>query len=657
MASKPRPKFAPRAKPAATKPSVRIALPRPWLRRMLWCAGFCLSILALLLFWMAREAAAIDVSQLNQVPERTQIYDFRGRTIGVLHGENRIFIPIQDVPLVFREALLAREDNRFYDHGGVDWFGVIRAAIRNVKEGDIVQGASTLTMQLSRNRFELTGRNFKRKLVEAMLSRRLEQHYSKDQILEAYINIVYFGAGQYGLEQASRAYFEKPAKDLTLSESAMLVGLIRSPNRFSPFRDLDGACHEMGMVLDRMVETRRLDQEIANVAKAVIPAIRPPHRRSMADSWSMDLIRNELDLILDSQNITHGGLRVFTTLDLDIQNAAELAMEEHLASFENDKGYSQQTRAQFSTLSAALPKDAPPVQPKYLQGAAVFIDNATGGLRAVVGGRDVRQSRFNRAMQANRQVGSLFKPFVYGAAFEAGLSTSANIDDGPIRSGEIARAPRSWRPQNSDGTFHGMQPISYGLIRSRNTMSVRVGNYAGLERVRAMADRAGIASDIPRFPAIYLGAFESNLRAMVSAYTAFANRGVRPRPHVITEIQDRFGKRVFLTGMVSTRTMSAGAAVATSRILAQVMQPGGTAAGAASYGVDFPCAGKTGTTDNYRDAWFIGYNALLTGGVWVGFDQRDQGLSKGYGARLSMPIWAKVMVAAKQSGYQFGPLP
>ena len=616
-----------------------------------------LALFAGILFYFEREAAAIDISNLNEVPERTQVYDLRGRLIGVLHGENRIFIPISEVPAVFKEALLAREDNRFYEHKGVDWFGVLRAAFRNVREGDIVQGASTLTMQLARNRFALSGRNFQRKIVEAFLSRRIEARYSKDQILEAYLNIVYFGAGQYGLEQASRMYFEKPARALNLGESAMLVGIIRSPNRYSPFRNPEGAAAEMNMVLDRMVETDRLAPAAAVVAKQSPPAVRPPSRRNPADSWAMDVIRRELELILDAHNIADGGLRVFTTLDLDLQKAAEDGLEEHLGAMERAPGYNAPTRAAHTAAIAGLAADQEPPEPAYLQGAVVVIDNATGGIRTMVGGRDVRQSRFNRATQAKRQVGSLFKPFVYTAAFEAGLSPGGSLDDGPIRPGEIAGAARNWRPQNADGTYGGMTPIATGLARSRNTMAVRAGNIAGLPRVRQMADRCGLAADIPNYPSVYLGSFECTLRDLTSAYTAFPNRGVRARPYVVTEIQDRYGRRVYLAALTATPSFSPRAAATTSRMLEAVMRPGGTAAAAITRGVDFPAAGKTGTTDNYRDAWFVGYTGLLTTGVWVGFDERNRGLAQGYGSRLSLPVWVKVMRTAKEAGYQFGNLP
>jgi len=635
--------------------------PRRWLRRllarMLLLASVALALFAVVLYFFARRAAAIDISALDNLPERTMIHDFRGREIGALHGENRVFIPLADVSPHMIDAVLAREDNRFYKHGGVDWFGVARSMVRNLEAGEIVQGGSTITMQLSRNRFPLGGRTYGRKILEAMLARRLEARYSKDQILEAYLNIIYFGSGQYGIAQASKTYFEKPAANLNLAESAMLAGLIRSPNTFSPFRNEVGARREMADVLDRMAATGRIEQRVAEATKKAVPHLRPESRRWIADTWAMDLVRRELDLFLEPEHVARGGLRVFTSLDIDLQNAAEAALEDHLASFETASGYPFETRAGYAARLAALPEDAPQPEPAYLQGAVVVIDPFSGGIRAMVGGRDPQHSRFNRAWQARRQVGSLFKPFVYTAAWQRGLKPGQQISDGPLAPGEIAGAARNWQPRNADRTYQGMQPAWWGLVKSRNTMSVRVGNTAGLDNVRAIADQAGLHPNPPRFPSIYLGSFESTLRDLTAAYTAFPRGGSRARPFVISEIQDRDGRLVFRSTQLALPVCSKQSATTTSNIMRQVMQPGGTGASAARFGADFPSAGKTGTTDNYRDAWFVGYTSLLVGGVWVGFDSPRQSLSEAYGSRMALPVWARLMSAARDSGYKFGPLP
>lgn len=635
--------------------------PRGWLRRqvgrLLVLASLALALFAVVLFFFARKAAAIEISALGDLPERTMVFDHRGREIGALHGENRVYITLSEVSPDMIDAVLAREDNRFYDHGGVDWFGVLRSLVRNIEAGEVVQGGSTITMQLARNRFPLGGRTYGRKVLEAMLARRLEARYSKDQILEAYLNVIYFGSGQYGLQQASKTYFEKPASRLNLAESAMLAGLIRSPTTFSPFRNPEGALGEMRDVLDRMAATGRIDDHRAQATKKAVPHVRPESRRRISDTWAMDLTRRELDLFLDPEHVARGGLRVFTALDIDLQIAAEAFLEEHLASFESAARYPFETRAGYAAKLAALPEEENPPEPTYLQGAVVVIDPFSGGIRAMVGGRDPAHSRFNRAWQAKRQVGSLFKPFVYTAAWQRGLQPSHQISDGPLAPGEIAGAARNWQPRNADRTYQGNQPAWWGLVKSRNTMSVRVGNHAGLDNVRKMADLAGLESDPPRFPSIYLGTFESTLRDLTAAYTVFPRGGSRVRPFVISEIQDRDGKLVYRTGSVALPVCSKQSAAATSQILRKVMEPGGTGASATRFGVDFPSAGKTGTTDNYRDAWFVGYTSLLVGGVWVGFDSPRQSLPEAYGSRMAMPVWARLMAAARDAGYLFGPVP
>lgn len=636
---------------------VQKARRRLWIGRALLLFALGLAVLAAQLWWFARQAGSHDLSRLAEVPERTQVYDCRGRLIGSLHGENRVFVPLSEVSPYFIDALLAREDSRFYRHRGVDWFGVVRAAVRNVREGGVVQGGSTITMQLARNRYPLGGRTFGRKVVEAMVARRLESRYSKDQILEAYVNVIYFGSGQYGLEQASRAYFEKSARDLNLPEAAMLAGLIRSPNNFSPFRDLDAARGEMAEVLDRMAATRRLEKDRAEAAKRAVPRVRPPERRFINDTWAMDIVRRELSRLLDPEDIARGGLRVFTTLDLDIQTAAERELEEQLAAVESRPGYTRQTRVDYAEILARTPEGESPPAPQYLQGAVVVVDHFSGGIRAMVGGRTPQHSRFNRAWQAERQVGSLFKPFVFTAAWQRGMTPASRVDDGPLRPGEIAGASRGWSPRNADRTHQGMQTAAWGLQRSRNTMSVRVGNHVGLTVARQVARDARLTDSPPAFPSLYLGAFESTVREVTNAYAVFPRGGTWARPFVINEIQERDGTALFRSGVMALPVFSEAAARTTTSVLQGVMAPGGTGAAVAGMGVNYPVAGKTGTTDGFRDAWFVGYNSLLTGGVWVGYDMARHGVPGGYGSQLALPVWAGVMNAARDAGYLFGELP
>src|SRR6266545_4661360 len=472
-------------------------------------------------------AQTFDMKNVGEMPERSTVYDVDGKIYSRLAGANRLKISLSEVSPEFIAAVLAREDTRFYDHKGIDWRGVLRALSRDVVRMKAKEGASSLTMQLARNSLPLGGRTFSRKLLEAMVALRIEREFTKQQILELYVNRIYFGAGCYGVETASQAYFGKNASKLNLPEAALLAGLIRSPNRFSP-----------------------------------------------------------------------------------PENGEVSAMS-------------------------------------YLEGAVVAIDNSSGGIRALVGGRDYSQSKFNRALPpANRQVGSAFKPFVYTIAFSEGLLPGASISDSQIQPGEIDGAG-TWSPANSDGTYGGIQPCSYGLIHSRNTMSVRVGQFAGLDSVQKIANTLNLSENVPHGPAIYIGSFETNLKDLTAAYTVFPNAGIRKQAYIIERIDDQQHKPIYLAAHISTPALDPSAAWMTSQLMEEVLTSG-TAATAGSLGFKLPAAGKTGTTNDYKDAWFLGYTSTLTCGVWVGFDQPTTIVSRGYGAALALPIWTQVMNKAAQ---------
>lgn len=591
------------------------------------------------------KAANFDLAQLSQMPQRSNVYDRHNRVMGRLHGENRVVIGLDQVSENFLEALLAREDEHFYRHQGVDYLGVVRAAIRNFQDAEFTQGASTITMQLARNAFQLTETSLHRKAVEVFLARRIESELSKEEILAQYINRIYFGSGFYGIERASQAYFEKPARSLSLTEGAMLAGLIRSPTTFSPFNDLEAAHAEMRRTINRMQDAGLVSAEEAEAAKAVRVHVRPPSRRVFLDSYAMDAVRRDLDLLLDDEQADLGGLEIFTDIDLDLQLAAEEALEEQLLGIEQGEGYPHQRKAEYDF-------EASGQAPAYMQGAVVIIDNATGGLLAIVGGRDITESKFNRALHARRQVGSIFKPFVYLAAFERGLHPETLISDQPIGRGEIPYLDKHWSPKNSDGKYLGWQPARVGLVRSRNTMSVRVGEWAGLGYVKELAASLGLRSrDLPDSPVTYIGTFEGNLRDLTGAYTIFPNQGVRLRPYVINQIKNSEGKTIYRSGTITRRVTSPGAAVLASQTLERVMDGGTGAAARTRHGFQAPAGGKTGTTDDFRDAWFLGYTSSLTCGVWVGLDEPKRTVWKGYGSRLSLPVWTAVMKRAEELKY------
>lgn len=609
---------------------------RRWFGRFGWKLGLVLLLAGTTLavgMVYAGWAALYDLRQLDTMPQRTWIYDCNGKPFSRRAGEDRLVVPIGQVSRHFQNALLAREDSRFYQHLGVDPIGIARACFKNLVHLHAREGASTLTQQLARNSFDLGGKNLHRKLLEAFVAVRIERSRTKDQILESYVNRIYFGSGLFGVDTASRAYFNKPSAKLTLGEAAVLAGLIRSPNRFSPFKNMEGALKQRDTVLERMVHVDMISQREADQAKAQpikISSTRPP---TAGDGYAMGLIEEALTLNLDTDQLAEGALRVYTTLDPALQKTAEKALDAELTKVEQRPGYAHPKRADFDGRAdgGACP---------YLQGALIVLDNETGGIRAIVGGRNYAESTYNR-VYARRAIGSTFKPFVYAAAYANGKVTPATpISDDPIRHRELQSAP-NWSPGNSDGTYRGTLPAEDGLILSRNTMSVRVGDRAGIDTVRQVAEEAGLGA-LPQFPSIFLGAFESRLRDLASAYTVFPNGGVRRQPYLIDRVEDARGQVIYRAPSVETRVLSPEVCWMITSGLQKVMERG-TAAGS---GFRKPAAGKTGTTNEYKDAWFVGYTRTLTCGVWVGMDEPATIISRGYGAALALPIWSEVMNAA-----------
>jgi len=592
--------------------------------------------LAVFLFY-AGWAATFEMKKVGEMPERNTVLDVDGKIYSRLAGANRLKVSLSEVSPFFITAVLAREDTRFYQHGGIDWRGILRALSRDILSRSAKEGASSITQQLARNSLPLGGRTVSRKLLEAMVALRIEREFTKQQILELYINRIYFGTGCYGVETASQAYFGESASKLNLPEAALLAGLIRSPNRFSPLKNPEGAAMQRNAVLDRMVQLKKLSPEQAEQAKMAKITPHPRHLSLIQENYAMDAVQRDLNLLLTQDQIDNGGLFIYTTLDPAVQNAAQQALETQLTKIEHQSNFHHPLKANYQPPETGDDSAMP-----YLQGAVVTIDNASGGIRALVGGRDYSQSKFNRALApTNRQVGSAFKPFVYTLAFSHGLLPGAAISDGPIQPGEIEGAG-NWSPGNSDGTYSGVQPCSYGLIHSRNTMSVRVGQFAGLDSVQKVATTLGLAQNVARGPAIYIGSFETNLKDLTAAYSAFPNSGIRKQAYIIERIDNQQHHPIYRAAHISTPALDPSAAWMTSQLMEEVLTQG-TAASARSLGFSLPAAGKTGTTNDYKDAWFLGYTSTLTSGVWVGFDQPVTIIPHGYGAALALPVWTQVM--------------
>src|SRR5438477_1238441 len=594
---------------------------------LLAAAGF-----AVFLFY-GTWAQTFDMKNVGEMPERNTVYDVDGKIYSRLAGANRIKVSLSEVSPFFINAVLAREDTRFYEHKGVDWRGILRALVRDITSGSAKEGASSITQQLARNSLPLGGRTLSRKVLEAMVAFRIEHQFIKQQILELYINRIYFGTGCYGVETASQAYFSKSASKLNLSEAAILADTIRSPNRFSPIKNPQGAVAQGNAVLDRMVAVKKITP--AQAQEARISKITPHPKRlpQIQENYAMDAVQRDVNQLLTQDQIDNGGLSIYTTLDPSVQNGAQDGLEKQLTKIEHQSNFHHPLKANYQPPENGEGDSSMP----YLDGAVVVIDNASGGIRALVGGRDYGQSKFNRALApANRQVGSAFKPFVYAIAFSHGLLPGAAISDGPIQPGEIDGAG-NWSPGNSDGTYGGVMPCSYGLIHSRNTMSVRVGQFAGLDAVQKVANDLGVSQNVPHGPAIYIGSFETNLQDLTAAYSIFPNVGVSKQAYNVERIDNQQHKPIYLSAHITSQAIDPGATWMTSRLMQEVLTQC-TAASARSLGFKLPAAGKTGTTNDYKDAWFVGYTTTLTCGVWVGFDQPTTLTPHGCGAALSLPV-------------------
>jgi penicillin-binding protein 1A len=613
---------------------------------------FKLGVAALLLWMMVGLfyylwALSFDITTIGQMPQRSAIYDRSGTFYSRTAGENRIIVPYDKVSPNFVNALVSREDSRFYEHYGIDPIGIARAAVRNLLFGSMKQGASTITQQLARNSFPLGGKTFNRKFLEAAMAFRLEMELSKEKILELYMNRIYFGSGLYGVEAASQAYFGKPATDMDLSEAALLAGLIRSPNRLSPLNNLDASLRQRDVVLDQMEQHEPSFITHAQNEKARAEEIIPREHAVInpLNSWAIDAVLHELEAVIPLDRIDTGGLKIDTTIDAGLQRVAEKAVAGRLQQIEQRSDFRQQHH---------VGKGGEPAE--MLQGALIAMDNASGGITAIVGGRDFAKSKYNRALVAMRQIGSSAKPFVYEEAIREGVITPETpISDARLTPSDLPPRFTSYDPQNSDGTFQGEMPAKEGLIHSRNTMSVRVGMKAGLGDVASTMERLGLAEHVPHYPSICLGSFESTLRNLTTAYTALATGGKKLQPHLIEQVTDSDGTVLYRATHGRIPVLNPEATRITTSMLTEVMTRG-TAAKSSEMGLNKPAAGKTGTTDHFVDAWFLGYTEGLTCGVWVGFDRPKTIMHGGYGAELALPIWVDVMKSPAADHFARGPL-
>ena len=613
--------------------------------------GIVLSVL-LLVFTVLWSRCGIrgcpDVDELRgyMPDEASVILDREGEEVGKLFQVNRTIIPLDSLPEHIPQAFVAAEDRRFWDHGGVDWRRVPGAVFANVQAGGIAQGFSTITMQLARNLFPdklpAEQQTAWRKLGEMRVARDIEKEYSKEEILEMYVNQVYFGGGAWGIEAAAQEYFGKSATELDVGEAALLAAILPAPSRLNPRNDEDAARDRQELVLRQMAEEGYISDEAAEEAiEAELDLARGSDRVDALAPYFIEAVRQELEAVFGRELYTEG-FQIFTTLDIDVQRAAEEELERQLRAVENG-AYGAFRHATYNSAQADTSGEAPP----YLQGAVVVMDAQEGGILALVGGRDFTDSKYNRALQAQRQPGSAFKPFVYATAIERGYPPTMMLEDRPIRM--RLSGGRVWSPGNYGDSYAGQLTMRDALVHSKNVATVLLGQQVGVGSVLRTAQSMGIQSELPNVPAVVLGAGEVTLLEMVGAYAAFATLGDRPTPHFVERIEDRDGTVVWSRETQVERVIDPAVAFIVTDILRDVVDRG-TATAVRSAGYRGIAAGKTGTTNDNSDVWFMGYTPQAVAGVWVGFDEPTPIVRGATGGSIAAPVWARVMRHLRTGG-------
>src|ERR1700688_1883172 len=655
----------------------------------------------------------VDAFEAYRPSSITELYHDHGRVIGSFALQRRVVAGYDDFAPVLRDALVSIEDKDFYRHSGVNFWRIIGAAYRDIASGGRLQGASTLTMQLARNLFLSPDRSFHRKVQETMLAIQIERRFTKPQIFTLYANQIFLGHGVYGFEAASEYYFSKPARSLTLTEAALLAGLPKGPGIYSPINHPERAQKRRNLVINAMLEDGKITTAQAADARSAPVALHLQHDPNSLAPYFVEEIRRYLENKYGTDQVHEGGLKVYTSLDVDLQKAANQAVLDGLAAYERRhgwKGYLENAVAEggaldkyqhpdwddepevngyvhalvtssgtgiatlkFGRYTAALGQsDATWTQHKLpdilktgdicyvrilalgtngaarvsleqdsgAQGSLLAIDHATGGIKAMVEGRNFNESKFDRVTQAMRQVGSSFKPYVYTTIIDGGASPDDTILDEPI-SFETPSGPYS--PHNYDEKFEGIITLRRALAQSRNIPALKLANKVGIKAVIDYAGRFGITAKLPPYLPVALGAAEITLMEQTSAYSVFPNDGVRVIPRYITRVTDYEGRVLEedfpdVKDVIIERT----ARIMTSMLREVVLHGTGIAASR----LPFPVAGKTGTTNDFTDAWFMGFSPTMTCGVWVGYDEKKSLGAKETGAHAALPIWMNFMTVA-----------
>ncbi|WP_317891733.1 penicillin-binding protein 1A [Acidicapsa acidisoli] len=660
---------------------------------------------------------SVDLPQIHDLERyrpstTTELYDQKGRPFGSFALERRIIVNYEDFSPVLRQAVISIEDKNFASHWGINVFRVGGALWHDIVSHGRAQGASTLTMQLARNLFLSAERTTARKVQEAYLAIQIERSFTKEQIFTLYGNQIYLGHGMYGFEAASEFYFSKHASELNLTEAALLAGLPKGPVAYSPLLNPEKALRRRNLVLTEMENDRVITKQQADAARSAPLGLHIAQPEMSVAPWFVEEVRRELEKQFGAEEVHEAGLRVETTLDVDLQQVANHAVEDGVATYERRRGWKGvkqnlitqgidtesyrhpdwvmkvkdgdyvhalvtsvlplEIRARVGNMPIVMtPEDwkwtgqahgddlvkpgdviyvqlAPGMegtahkatleQDSGAEGSLMAIDNTSGDVLAMVGGRDYAVSQFNRATQSERQTGSSFKPYVYTTAIEDGVKPEDIIVDGPVSFG-------SYTPHNYEGDYKGAMTVLNAFAESRNIPALKLAARVGIHKVIDTAHRFGVTSNIPAYLPVALGAVEITLQEQVASYAVFPNDGVRVTPRLLKKVSNADGITLWEQAPSVTEVTSQQTARTMMRLLREVTRSG---TGAAAAQLKHPLGGKTGTTSDYTDAWFLGFSPSVTCGVWVGFDSRESLGEKETGARAALPIWMTFMKAAIQ---------
>lgn len=595
--------------------------------RILGLIGCVLTGFIIGIFWYYQDDLP-PTAELKNYTLRTgsEVYDRSGRMVYLFAYEKRKLVSLKELPPHLIDALLVTEDKRFRYHLGVDPIGIMRAFFADVKSGRYSQGASTITQQTARNMFLTKDKTMARKLKEMVLAFKIETAFTKNEILEIYLNMIFWGKDNHGVETAALRYFNKHARDLNLPESALLVGMIQRPNVYDPLVHPEAAKNRRDHVLGRMFKARKINEsEYLDAIATPVNAQDGGSYARFSSDYFIESVRSYMENKYGTERLYEGGLKIYTTLDTDMSAAVDSIFNGYLTRVETSGGF----RIKFSS----VPKNSQDIDTKYIQGGLAVIENKTGNVLVLLGGRSFEHSKFNRITQAKRQPGSAIKPIYYTIAVERGYHPATILPDSPITIG-------NWSPRNASNSYHGNTRMRVALQWSYNTWAVRCAQDIGLNAINESFRKFGLNAKAGDLTAA-LGAYEVTPLNLIAGYTAFPNDGVRVNPVFVTRVEDMKGKVLERSTPQKSRVCSPQVAYLMTSMLEGVAKSG--TGGSSRGGYHWPSAGKTGTTNNNNDSWFIGFNKAYTLGIWTGFDNRRDKVGLALAARTWGPIMAKVI--------------